>query len=171
MATQVLTALHRQLKAPAPVVGIVCDSAPACGSYANSYTAATSTFSAGFPLSILIKLVAGGVIALRQILIGLGVFEQPENLFRRTVGSELMHADLKGGGNRIVYVASRADRLVPLGDVLAHAEEMRRKGWRVKELVYEETAHCNHLARDEGAYLDVVRFVWERREGRGGAKI
>ena len=58
MATQVLTALNRQLKAPAPVVGIVCDSAPACGSYANSYTAATSTFSAGFPLSILIKLVA-----------------------------------------------------------------------------------------------------------------
>ncbi|KAH7135949.1 indole-diterpene biosynthesis protein-like protein PaxU [Dendryphion nanum] len=164
IATQLLTVLHRHLKAPAPIVGIVCDSAPVDGSYWRAYTAITQSLPKRFPIGIAAIFAGHGLAALQQVCVVLRQYEQPELLYRRTIADEKMHEDPRDGSHRIAYVASKGDRLTPWRDVGSHAEGMREKGWRVKELVYEETAHCNHMAKDKNAYLDVVRFVWERRE-------
>jgi hypothetical protein len=48
-------------------------------------------------------------------------------------------------------------------DVHSHAEKARNKGWDVEEIIFEDTAHVNHMAKHEERYLTVVNSVWTGR--------
>ena len=52
-------------------------------------------------------------------------------------------------------------------DIEQHAEEARRRGWRVKEVLFEGSGHCAHLAMDRGRYVEAVNSIWESNGGSG----
>jgi len=45
--------------------------------------------------------------------------------------------------------------------VRAHAEKSRRKGWGVREVVFEDSEHCAHFLRDAVRYTEAVEGMWE----------
>lgn len=158
-ATQLLLALHQDLQAPVPLVGIVCDSAPAGASYWNGYTAFTEALPKGYPAGLLSSLIVHIILCLLYLNIALGRYEHPEELYRKTLLDDRLWVNSKGAKRRIAYVASEADRLTKFEDVRAHAGKARRAGLEVTELCYLDTRHVNHLAKDPEAYLSFIMAV------------
>ena len=46
-------------------------------------------------------------------------------------------------------------------DIEQHAEEARRKGWRVKGILFEGSGHCAHLIMHREKYIEAVSNIWE----------
>jgi len=98
-------------------------------------------------------LVADGIIRQRMMT---------KDYYSSTLGDEAMHDSPDGEPRRTSYVASKADKVTQWEHVLQHAEETKAKGWKVELLLYDDTGHCNHLVKSEGAYAGIVGRVWER---------
>ena len=161
-ATQLLLTLHQALQSPAPIMGLVCDSAPAGGSYWKGYSGFINSLPRRFPANILGPIAIHLILGLLHLNIALGRYEQPEDLWRNTILDETLHADPKDGSHRIAYIASKADKITYWEDVGSHAKLARAKEWQVKEVLYEGTSHCNHMGKDETAYNSIIQAVWER---------
>lgn len=43
--------------------------------------------------------------------------------------------------------------------------EARRKGCRVKEVVFEESGHCAHFLMHREMYTGALRGMWQRSDG------
>ena len=67
----------------------------------------------------------------------------------------------KSGEGRVCYFYSKADRMCLWWDVRDHAEEARRKGWEVREFLFEGSGHCAHLSNDEERYTEAVKGIWD----------
>ncbi len=67
----------------------------------------------------------------------------------------------KAGEGRVCYFYSKADRMCLWSDVRDHAEEAKRKGWEVKEFLFEGSGHCAHLSNDEERYAMAVKSIWD----------
>ena len=61
----------------------------------------------------------------------------------------------------LFYLYSKADPLVEWTDIQDHAKEARRRGWRVTEVLFEDSAHCAHISRFEERYTTVVEGMWQ----------
>ena len=53
-------------------------------------------------------------------------------------------------------------------DIKQHANEARTKGWRVREILFEGSGHCAHLATAEKMYGKAVESIWE---GNGDGSV
>jgi hypothetical protein len=154
-ATQLLLVLQKQLGHPLPLSAIICDSGPARGTYWKSYHSMTTSLPKGLFWQIVGPVV---VIAICNILFGsqwLG-WEKPENVYRRTL--------LDGtvvNCKRICYIFSRADTHVDCADVTSHAAIASRQGWAVKQILFEDTPHCNHISKYRAEYVDAVMSCWK----------
>jgi hypothetical protein len=155
-ATHLLTVLQRQTHKPLPLVGIICDSVPTGAGYWKTYNAFMHSFPSSLPVSVVAGAVVHTLLILLFLSVAVGRYENPEDMWRRSI----LHEKLVGT-NRISYVASKADKLTDWRDVAAHAEEARSKGWEVREIIYEDSAHCNHLYKDPQAYHRVITDTWE----------
>lgn len=153
--TQLLLVLNRKRGQPMPVVGLICDSAPTGAGYWKTHSAFKYSFPQGFPVNVLASSVIHVLLILLFASIHAGRYEHPEDFWRKAILNEKLVEC-----NRICYIASKADKLTDWKDVLAHAETARGKGWSVKEMIYDETQHCNHLAKDPKAYEDAVTYIW-----------
>jgi hypothetical protein len=61
-----------------------------------------------------------------------------------------------------LYVFSKADELVPYGDVQVHAEDARKKGYaEVRQVLFEDSAHCAHAMAHKDEYWGAVEGVVE----------
>lgn len=160
-ASALLYQLRQDIHRPIPLVGLVCDSAPARADRKN----ALSGFMNAMPPNPVLR--ALGFIS-AHILWGFLIVDsvvrqkRSEDYYNSTLGDEAMHDSPDGEPRRISYVASKADTVTQWEYVLQHAEEMKAKRWKVEVLLYDDTGHCNHLVKDEGAYAGVVGRVWER---------
>ena len=85
--------------------------------------------------------------------------EAPEDYWRRSVLEEKLLTC-----KQVCYIASKADKLTEWRDVVSHADEARRKGWATKEIIVDDTPHCNHISKHEQAYVEAVSDVWEGRQ-------
>lgn len=85
----------------------------------------------------------------------MGRYEIPEALWRRAILDTTLVES-----KRICYVASKADKIIDWRDVVAHADSARAKGWEVKELIMEDTLHCNHMEKNPQMYHEVVELMW-----------
>jgi len=159
-ATQLLIVLNRALKRPIPLHGILCDSGPAAGGYWKSYNAMVLSL----PKGVLTRQVIGPLV-IQFILIVLyasiliGRYEAPETTIRRTLLDEKF-VDNK----RIAYVFSTADKMVDWTDIVGHGDEAEEKGMQVKQIMYEDTPHCNHFSKHGDEYLEVMDRVWNGKE-------
>lgn len=160
-ATALLLALHTQISAPLPLVGIIMDSGPAAGYYWKSYNAMVLSLPPGIVRS-------AGYVFVHGILLGLfasvalGRYEYPEVLVRRTLLDEnFVCGEERGAERRMCYLYSKTDSMTDWNDVVEHAVMAREKGWEVREVLFEGTAHCNHYAKNEEVYVGEMRRMWE----------
>lgn len=183
-ATQLLLVLHAHLSAPLPLAGLLCDSCPANGTYWLSYDAMVLSL----PKDIVTRLL--GALACHCILLMLYTWiawgdENPASLHRRTLldgekvsgscakkcgGGGEKSTEKRAGGGMVCYFYSKEDRMCLWSDVQQHADEARKLGWDVREVLFEGNGHCAHFTKDEKRYADVVKSVWEDGEGNGRSK-
>ncbi|KAK6958412.1 hypothetical protein Daesc_001212 [Daldinia eschscholtzii] len=154
-ATNLLAILQRKLKKPLPLVGLICDSVPTGASYVKTCRAFMYSFPDSFPLNIVSTVCIHVLISLLYISIATGRYEAPEDYWRKSVLDDKL-IDSK----RIAYIASKSDKMIDWKDVSSHAELARKKGWVVKEFIFDDTPHCNHISKYEGLYVNTVADLW-----------
>lgn len=157
-ATNLLGLLRSRTDEPLALTGLIFDSCPGKG---TSYWQTFDAIILSFPKSIVWRFL--GPLAIHSFLIFLVVYiacgnENPVNLWRKTTLEESSPA--RGA----IYLFSREDRMIQWTDIEEHAEEARRKGWKVKEVLFEGSGHCAHLAMDEKRYVEAINSVWEDKE-------
>jgi len=170
-ATQLLIVLRESIGAPLPLAGLLCDSCPAKGTYWKSYDAMLLSL----PKDIMSRTM--GMLACHTILILLYSWiaygnENPASLQRRTLldannfepGWGIVDNVTSDAQGRVCYLYSKVDRMCQWTDIQEHAEIARDKGWQVLEVVFDGSGHCAHLAKDEQAYSNAVRSLWEGDE-------
>lgn len=111
-----------------------------------------------FPKNIVWRLL--GAFYVHCFLIFLAVYiaygnERPATVWRRTLLEE--NCPALGA----CYLFSKEDRMIEWTDIEQHAEEARRKEWRVKEVLFEGSGHCAHLVMHKERYVETVNGIWE----------
>ena len=145
---------------PLALTGLIFDSCPGKG---TSYWQTFDSMVLSFPKTIAWHFL--GSLAIHCFLIFLAVYvafgsDNPMASWRRTL---LEESNLAQGA---IYFFSKEDRMIDWADIEEHAEEARRKGLTVKEVLFEGSGHCAHLAMDERRYVGAVNSVW-RGNGEG----
>ena len=159
-AAHLLRALRSPMNEPLALTGIIFDSCPGKGtSYWQTFDAMVLSFPQNFVWRLL------GALAIHCFLIFVVAYiscgnENPVTLWRRTPFENSTPA--RGA----CYLFSKEDRMIGWTDIEQHAEEARRRGWRVKEVLFEGSGHCAHLAMHRGRYVEAVNSVWESNGGR-----
>ncbi|KAK8091430.1 hypothetical protein PG997_001791 [Apiospora hydei] len=157
-ATNLLVDLEGRLQAPIPVVGLICDSTPNASSWKNTCHAFMYSFPCGFPVNILTTAFVYATITLLYVWIAMGN-EPPEDYWRRSVlDGKLVRC------RQVCYVASKIDKMTDWRDVVSHAAVARKMGWMTKEIIVDDTPHCNHISKHEEVYVNAVSNVWEGRD-------
>lgn len=153
-ATHLLRVLRSRMDEPLALTGILFDSCPGKGtSYWQSFNAMVLPFPKTFVWRLLGALAVHLLLSFQRLYIACGN-EDPANYWRRTLLEESSPA--RGA----YYLFSKEDRMIEWTDVEQHAEEARKKGWRVKEVLFEGSGHCAHLSMNEEKYLEAVKSVW-----------
>lgn len=180
-ATQLLLVLRSRLRSPLPLAGLLCDSCPAKGTYWKSYDAMVLSLPKDLASRILGALACHCILILLYSWIACGN-ENPASLNRRTmIGSEIVEKGWEDDGNlkkdlaadesgkgRVCYFYSKEDRMCQWTDVNDHADEARKRGWEVKEVVFDGSGHCAHFSMDEKKYCEAVKSIWD---GVGGGWV
>jgi hypothetical protein len=158
-ATQLLIVLRSTLGAPLPLIGILCDSGPAAGSYWKNYNAMVLSLPKGLARAIGVPVIHV-ILILLAASVALGRYDKLEDTIRET----LLSGEYVQGRKRICYVYSKEDEMVDWRDVVGHADMARGKGWVVHEWEAQGTAHCGHLRGHEEIYGEKMRRLWEGEE-------
>lgn len=163
-ATQFLIVLQERVGGPLPLAGMLFDSCPAKGTYWKSHNAMVLSLR---PKDAVSRIM--GAVIVHCILIMLYTWiacgnDNPATLMRRTLlddglltGSSSFRDNVKG---RACYLFSEADEQVDWLDIKDHAEEARRKGWLVEEVVFEGSGHCAHFSSDGERYTEAMKGMW-----------
>ncbi|XXG96266.1 hypothetical protein Hte_002547 [Hypoxylon texense] len=155
-ATNFLVDFNQRFKIRLPLVGLMCDSTPNASSYRKTCRAFMYSFPYSFPLSLVTSAFVHVTITLLYLSIAMGRYEAPEDYWRKSIlNAELIENE------RACYIASKADKMTDWRDVASHAEEARGKGWDVKEIMFDDTPHCNHIGKNKDIYSSAVAAVWE----------
>lgn len=183
-ATQLLIVLHKRLHSVLPLVGLIFDSGPAKGTYWKSYEPMVLSLPRNVASRALGAVVVHCILILLYTWIACGN-ENPASLQRRTLLDENTlrtaweangDGAVAGGKGRACYIYSKEDKMVEWPDIRDHAEDARKKGWQVEELVFKESAHCAHFSKDEERYIKAVKGMWngagrEEWTKRGNVKL
>lgn len=117
------------------------------------------SFPCGFPVNLITIAFIHVVITFLYLSIAMGQYEAPEDYWRKSIlNEELLES------KRICYIASKADKMTDWRDVLSHAEEGHRKSCEVKEIMFDNTSHCNHISKHEDVYVNAVTDMWNERK-------
>ena len=159
-ATHLLRVLRSRMDEPLALTGLIFDSCPGKG---TSYWQTFDAMVLSFPKTIAWRFL--GSLVIHCFLIFLAVYvafgnENPMALWRRT---PLEESNPAAGA---IYLFSKEDRMIDWADIEEHADEARRKGWTVKEVLFEGSGHCAHLAMDGRRYVGAVNSIW-RGNGDG----
>ena len=174
-ATQLLIVLNARLQAPLPLAGLLCDSSPAEGTYWRSYDAMLLSLPKDVATRFLGALACHCILILLYTWIACGN-ENPASLQRRTMldektvspswEEEIGEIGEKKVGGRVSYFYSKEDRMCLWSDVRGHADQARKLGWDVTEVLFEGSGHCAHFSKDADRYADTVKSIWD---GAGSA--
>ena len=172
-ATQLLIILRSRLHGPLPLAGLVLDSCPAKGTYWKSYNAMVYSLPKDVATQVLGAMAVHFLLVLLYTWIACGN-ENPASLMRRTLLDKDTLSDVKQdmrsvqhekviddvGAKRSCYLYSEADAMVEWTDIRDHAEEAARRGWKVEEVRFKESAHCAHLSTYQDRYERAIEDLW-----------
>lgn len=141
---------------------VVFDSCPGDASFAHAYQAALISLPASRPLiRALGAPLVGGTVAVIHVLQSAGAMHSVHELRR-----DLLNPAVFGPAPARLYLYSRGDAVVAAADVLAHANETRRRvRCRVGTVGFESADHCALVLEDKEKYWKAVREAWEAWEG------
>ncbi|KAF2875011.1 indole-diterpene biosynthesis protein-like protein PaxU [Massariosphaeria phaeospora] len=167
-ATQLLAAHHEKTGSALPLHGIVIDSAPGKGEYWKSYNAIRLTLPKQFPLSIVSTFMAHLIPAWMYSAAWMGLYPTFEDFVRDTLADEGMWrmrrngagVEVNAGRRRIAYLWGMGDVMIAGEDVVAHAEEVEKKGWEVRNVEFEGSGHCEHFRAHGERYEGAVKGMW-----------
>ncbi|KAI1813812.1 hypothetical protein GGS20DRAFT_551597 [Poronia punctata] len=157
-ATQILLALRREMGEPWPLAGMVLDSAPDSGTYRQTHSAVVLSLP---PSQQRIGAIMGHIV-LGPIWARYALGQENSQVEMRRVlldGKYVRGADGQSYP-KLLYVYSKDDKMTLWTDVEAHARRARELGWRVKEVVFEDTAHCNHVVSHPETYSMAIQALW-----------
>lgn len=154
--TQLLVPLQKKIKAPIPFVGLICDSCPIGGSYFKTYHAFMHSVPKG-AARVFAPVIIHILLSLLYLSIACGRYEQPEELWRKTLLDQNLIKSKK-----ITYIASKTDVQTDWRDVVSHANDAKKQGWDVKEIIFDDTPHCNHYSKNEEIYVDAIVNTWKK---------
>jgi len=157
-ATQLLLALRRERGEPLPLAGMILDSAPDGGSYRqthNSFVLSLPPSQQRFG-SVVGHMVLGPIWA----RYALGQENSLIEMRRVLLDDQYVRAANGQSCPRILYVYSKEDKMTLWRDVEAHAARARELGWKVKEIVFEDSAHCSHVLSHPETYTRAVEALW-----------
>lgn len=160
-ATQLLIVLREQRDMPLPLFGLVCDSGPAMGTYWKSYNAMVFSLPKDVFFQIMGPVAVHVILCLLYICVAFGRYAKPEDLIRNTLLGDEWVTTSYPNTKSVCYIFSRADKMVEWTDILEHGKSARSKGWHVKEVFLEDSAHCNHISKYEQQYVEAVRTMWK----------
>ena len=173
--TQLLLVLKAHLNVPLPLVGLLCDSCPAKGTYWRSYDAMLLSLPKNMASQFLGALACHCILIMLYTWIAYGN-ENPASLHRRTMLDGETVSASGGGGNvdlggtkvvgRVCYFYSKVDRMCLWTDIRDHANDARKLGWDVREVVFENGGHCAHFPTDEEKYANAVKSIWNGEASR-----
>ncbi|KAI0392448.1 hypothetical protein F5Y17DRAFT_359843 [Xylariaceae sp. FL0594] len=158
-ATQLLLALRAERGEPLPIAGMILDSAPDGGSYIQTHRAfVLSLPSSRRRLGSVVGHMVLGPIWARYAL---GQENSQIEMRRVLLDQEHLCAAAKSQTcPRLLYVYSKKDEMTLWRDVEAHAATARHLGWKVKEIVCEDSAHCSHFSSHPETYSKAVKALW-----------
>ena len=173
-ATQLLLALRaKRGNQPLPVRSLILDSCPAKGTYWKSYTAMVQSLPRGAATRLFGALTVHCIlILLHWGWIGAMGNENPSSLHRRTL---LDDGAIRGAWNeaevdkglgdneRTVYLYSKDDKQVDWRDIKEHAEDARKRGFHVEEIMFQGSGHCAHYLLHRERYEEIVKESWEEK--------
>ena len=156
-AVQLATSLSPENR-PNAFSAIIFDSCPGEATYLRSYQA----MSHSLPKSPLAQYLGPLLIHVTLCLFYLAIFVcQFESVLTRSRRC-LNDPEMFGLDVPRLYVFSKADELVPYGDVQVHAEDARKKGYaEVRQVLFEDSAHCAHAMAHKDEYWGAVEGVVE----------
>jgi hypothetical protein len=154
-ATNLLVDLSRKRRKSTPLVGLICDSTPTGSSYRKAYASFRYSFPQQFPINVFASLLIHTILILLYASIYAGRYDHPQDYWRKSILDKNLV-----GSNSLCYIASKADKLTDWRDVIAHAETARSEGWDVRDIIYDDTPHCNHLNKDPQAYENAISEIW-----------
>ncbi|KAI1346757.1 indole-diterpene biosynthesis protein-like protein PaxU [Xylaria sp. FL0043] len=163
-ATNLLVVLEHRFKTSLPLVGIICDSAPGGASYRKACRALIYSHIHDlifqFPSAPIFWALVHILFSVYYLFIALCRYEVRGEYWRESILNDRL-VDCK----RICYFASVADGVTDWRDVLSHAEQARRKGWEVREFLYEDTSHCRHMdhQKHRNDYENAVCYLWKSK--------
>ncbi|KAF2836635.1 hypothetical protein M501DRAFT_1033713 [Patellaria atrata CBS 101060] len=155
-AARLLIVLSRQLQAPLPLAGIICDSGPVKRTYWKSYKSMLFSLPKGFLASLLGPLAIHFILVVLFSSIAAGRYDRTEDIIRHTLLRKKM-VDCRN----ICYIFSKSDKMVEWEDVISHTDEARGRGWLVNEICFNDTTHCNHVSKHAEQYFRAMKSVWE----------
>lgn len=156
-ATQILFLLREATHMPLPLVGVVLDSSPNGGGYAQTHHAIV--VSQPKSQRAMVSLLAHAALLPKWVIYATGHKENSQEVMRKTfLDSEYMAT------TNVSYVYSKDDQITNWKDVHLHAEEARAKGWHVDENLLESSPHCGHIRTQGEMYAAVVKRIWNRVE-------
>jgi hypothetical protein len=65
-----------------------------------------------------------------------------------------------------LYLYSKADEMVGYDEVDEHAEEAEAKGYIVRKVLFEKSAHTGHIREDPERYWGAIIELWKSAAGR-----
>lgn len=74
-------------------------------------------------------------------------------------------------GKRSCYLYSKSDQMVDWMDIRDHAANARRNGWDVEEIMFDGSAHCGHLQKDEAKYVEAMQRMWTGKGHEDASKL
>ncbi|OJJ96369.1 hypothetical protein ASPACDRAFT_125933 [Aspergillus aculeatus ATCC 16872] len=188
-ATQLLITLRELVSRPLPLVGLVLDSTPAKGTYWKSYNAMVFSLPPGSrmlgsvvvhcllillytwiaygnenPASLMRRTLLDEKTVIKQAALPEGdendcSSSSSSSSSAAAAASSPSSSDGATAGN-VYYMYSKADRMTHWTDVWDHAQEAQKKGWRVKQVLFEGTGHCAHMPSDPTRYAKIVEQAW-----------
>jgi hypothetical protein len=156
-AVQLATSLSPENR-PNAFSAIIFDSCPGEATYQRSYQAMSHSLPKPPLAQYLGPLLIHVTLCLFYLAIFVCQFESVLTRSRRCLNDpEMFGLDVPR-----LYVFSKADELVPYGDVQVHAEDARKKGYaEVRQVLFEDSAHCAHAMAHKDEYWGAVEGVVE----------
>lgn len=145
---QLATAYRTETGGPLPLRSMVCDSCPGRATWNRSATAMIMSL----PKNPILRFVGTAVVHLLiAFVFSCDMLFGTENVIEkaRRLLLDAMYVTKEVPRS---YLFSKSDALVMWQDVAVHAESARRQGIQVHEVMFEKSAHVNHIREDEEKY-------------------
>jgi len=161
-AAQLLIVARDSRSSPIPLAGIVFDSGPARERYEKNVAAMVVSLPKNLVARIFGAIVCHAMMMILHTWIYLGN-ESPADLQRRTLLDAGIVGPMHNATNSVTYLFSKTDNLCVWTDVEDHAQDARKLGWQVEEVLFDGSAHCAHFTKDPEVYVAAVSRAWKGR--------